>query len=135
MLNIPLHVLLVHFPVALAVIAAVYDLRAHFKNRPELHRTGYALCLWSAAGAAAALASGLPLLGGLNQASRATVHAAVGLVSGLALIALAMMRYSAQARESEDGDASPAPWLILEVLAAVAVLVAAVSGHRLVLGF
>ena len=134
MFGIPLHLLFIHFPIALAVLAAIYDLRAHFGRRPELHRTGLALSLWAAVGAAVAMTTGLELLGDRSHASRATIHAALGLVSGLVLVAVAMVRYSAEARRSESVMSNLEPWLVLEVLAAVAVIAAAVTGHRLVLG-
>ena len=117
MFNIPFHLLIIHFPIALSVLAAGYDLKAHFGKRPELHRTG------------------LQLLGDRNQASRATMHAALGLVTGLTLLVLAMIRYSADARRSEVSGSGLEPWLVIEVLAAVAVIATAVTGHRLVLGY
>jgi len=134
MFNIPFHFLVVHFPIALTIMAAVLDVRAHFGKRPELHRTGFALILWAAAGAALAMLTGLQLLGDRRQSSGATFHAAAGLISGLVLIAVSMTRYSAEARSHEASDSKMEPWLILEVLAALAVLVTAVTGHRLVLG-
>jgi uncharacterized membrane protein len=133
MFGIPLHLLFIHFPIALTVLAAVFDVRAHLGKRPDLHQTGYALSLWATAGAAIAMLTGLQLLGDRNQASRATFHAALGLITGLVLIAVAMIRYSAEARHGETLEPGLPPWLILEVLAAVAVVVAAITGHRLVL--
>jgi len=134
MFNIPLHLLLVHFPIALTVMAAVFDTRAHFGKRPELHRTGYALILWAASGAALAMLTGLQLLGDRRQTSGATFHAASGLISGLVLIAVSMIRYSAEARAHETTESNLEPWLVLEVFAAVAVIVTAVTGHLLLLG-
>jgi uncharacterized membrane protein len=135
MFNIPLHVLLVHFPIALTVMAAVYDLRAHFGKRPDLLPIGNALSLWAAAGAAIAMLTGLQLLGDRNLAGKATLHAALGLMTGLLLIAAAMARYSAQTRESgENSESKLEPWLVLEVLAVVVVIVTAMTGHRLALG-
>lgn len=133
MLGIPFHLLFIHFPIALTVMASVCDLRAHFSRRPELHRLGHTLVLWAAGGGAIAVMTGLQLLGDRNQASRATLHAALGLVSGLTLIALAMMRYSAEAR-SEPAESGLEMWLVLEVFATVAVIATAITGHRLVLG-
>lgn len=134
MFNVPLHFLIVHFPIALTVMAAVLDARAYFGKRPELHRTGYALILWAAAGAALAMLTGLQLLGDRRQTSGVTVHAASGLITGLVLIAVSMIRYSAEARAHEASESSLEPWLVLEVFAALAVLVTAVTGHGLVLG-
>jgi len=133
MLNIPIHFLLVHFPIALTVLAAGLDARAHFGKRPELHRTGYALILWAAAGAALAMLTGLQLLGDRRQTSGATFHAASGLITGLVLIAVSMIRYSAEARSQETTKSSLEPWLLLELFAALAVIVTALTGHSLVL--
>jgi|SRR6185295_6666710 len=133
MFNIPLHLLFVHFPIALTILAAIHDVRAHFGKRPELHRTGYTLSLWAAAGGAVAMMTGLQLLGDRQHASRATFHAALGVISGLALIALAMMRYSAEAGTREVTESRLEPWLVLEVLAAVVVVATMLTGHRLVL--
>jgi uncharacterized membrane protein len=133
MFGIPIHFFFTHFPIALTVLAAIYDLRAHFGKRPELHRMGFALSLWAAAGAAMAMLTGLQLLGDRSQVSRATLHAALGLISGLVLIALAMIRYSAEARKGESSESGVELWFVLELLAVVAVVVTAVTGHRLVL--
>jgi uncharacterized membrane protein len=133
MFDIPLHFLFVHFPIALTVIAAVLDLRAFVGKRPEQHRTGYALVLWAAAGAALAMLTGLQLLGDRRQSSGATFHAASGMITGLVLIAVSMIRYSAEAREREPTRSTLEPWLVLEVFAALAVIVTALTGHRMVL--
>jgi uncharacterized membrane protein len=133
MFDVPLHFLIVHFPIALTVMAAVLDLRAFIGNRPEQHRTGYALILWAAAGAALAMLTGLQLLGDRRQSSGATFHAASGLVTGLVLIAVSMIRYSAEAREHETTKSKFEPWLVLEVFAALAVIVTALTGHSIAL--
>ena len=133
MFDIPLHFLFVHFPIALTVVASVLDVRAFLGERPQQHRTGYTLILWAAAGAAVAMLTGLQLLGDRRQSSGATFHAALGLVTGLTLIAVSMIRYSAEAREHEKPKSKLEPWLILEVFAAVAVIVTALTGHRMAL--
>jgi len=132
MFDVPLHFLVVHFPIALTIMAAVVDVRAFLTRRPEQHRTGYTLILWAAAGAAMAMLTGLQLLGDRRQSSGATFHAASGLISGLVLIAVSMIRYSAEAREHETTKSTLEPWLILEVFAALAVIVTALTGHRMV---
>ena len=130
MLDIPLHLLVVHFPIALAVIAVIYDTRGRLSGRPELHQTGYVLTLWSAAGAALALATGLQLTGGHLEAPESIAHAGLGLVGGIILIALAVLRYSAEARKTEL-ETYPVLWFVLEIAGAAAVVAAAVTGHRL----
>ena len=54
MFDVPIHKLIVHFPVALMIIAAIYDAWAVYTRRPELHRLAYGLILWAAVGALAA---------------------------------------------------------------------------------
>jgi uncharacterized membrane protein len=133
MFDIPLHFLLVHFPIALTLMAAVLDVRAFLGKRPEHHRTGYALILWAAAGASLAMLTGLQLIGDRRQSSGVTFHAASGLITGLVLIAVSMIRYSAEAREHETIKSKLEPWLVLEVFAALAVIVTALTGHHMVL--
>ena len=133
MFDVPLHFLIVHFPIALTVMAAVLDVRAFVGKRPEQHRTGYALILWAAAGAALAMLTGLQLLGDRRQSSGATFHAASGLITGSVLIAVSMIRYSAEVREHDIVKSKLEPWLVLEVFAALAVIVTALTGHRMVL--
>jgi uncharacterized membrane protein len=127
MFGIPLHLLLVHFPIALALIALVYDFRG-------AHATGYGLTLWAAAGAALAAATGLVQASGAAATKGAVAHAATGLAGGITLIALAMLRYSAEARRSEEAEDYPKLWLVLEVIGTLAVVLAAITGHRLALG-
>ena len=59
--DIPVHKFLIHFPIALAFVAALYDAWALYARRPELHRTSYGLSLWAAVGALAAAGTGLQL--------------------------------------------------------------------------
>jgi hypothetical protein len=44
-----------------------------------------------------------------------------------------MIRYSAEAREHETTKSKLEPWLILEIFAALTVIVTALTGHRMVL--
>src|SRR2546430_9598801 len=59
--DIPIHKFIIHFPIALTIIALIYDSWALYARRPELHRTGYGLILWAAVGAFAAAGTGLQL--------------------------------------------------------------------------
>src|SRR5207237_10427111 len=59
--DIPIHKFIIHFPIALAIIAVIYDAWALYARKPELHRTGYGLTLWAAVGALAAAGTGLQL--------------------------------------------------------------------------
>jgi len=125
MFGVPYHFFLVHFPLVLTLFALFYDLRGMFDF-------GYRLTLGAAAGSVLAVITGLMLAGG--NFSRMTIHAVASLLGGLCLVALAMLRYSRNAREDEPLKELPTPWLLLEVFGAVFVLVAAVTGHRAVLG-
>jgi uncharacterized membrane protein len=125
MFGVPYHFLIVHFPLVLLLLALFYDLRGMFDF-------GYRLTQGAAAGALLAVLTGLMLAGG--NFSRMTVHALASLLGGFCVVALAMLRYSRNAREDEPLKEFPTPWLMLEVFGAVCVLVAALTGHRAVLG-
>lgn len=127
--NVPIHKLIVHFPIALMIIAAVYDSWALYTRRPELHRTGYGLTLWAAVGALAAVGTGLQLAEMLHVDKGAvTGHAGFGITSVIVISALAGMRYSAQAQEQKDYKLG---WLVLEIGAAALIIATALTGHRL----
>ena len=125
MFGVPYHFLLVHFPLVLVLLALFYDLRGIFD-------IGYRLTLGAAAGALIAVTTGLMLAGG--NFSKMTIHAGASLLGSLCVVALAMLRYSRNAREEEPLKEFPTPWLFLEILAAACVVVAALTGHRAVLG-
>lgn len=134
MLSIPFHLLVVHFPIALTIIAVISDAWAYRTNRRELHATGYRLTLWAAAGSLLAIGTGLQLMGGVGfDNARTTAHAGAGIIAGICLIALAIVRYSAHNAGRDSREQYPVMWLMLEVAAGVMVAAAAVSGHRLVL--
>jgi uncharacterized membrane protein len=127
--NVPIHKLIVHFPIALMIIAAVYDSWALYTRRPELHRTGYGLTLWAAVGALAAVGTGLQLSEMLHVDKGAvTGHAGFGITSVIVISALAGLRYSAQAQEQKDYKLG---WLVLEIGAAALIIATALTGHRL----
>ena len=127
--DVPIHKLIVHFPIALMIIAAVYDSWALYTRRPELHRTGYGLILWAAVGALAAVGTGLQLAEMLHVDKGAvTGHAGFGITSAIVISALAGLRYSAQAQEQKNYKLG---WLVLEIGAAVLIVATALTGHRL----
>src|SRR5215510_10702717 len=129
MFDVPIHKLIVHFPIALTIMAAVYDAWALYSKKPALHRTGYGLTLWAAVGALAAVGTGLQLAEMIRVDKGAvTGHAGFGIASTLVISALAGLRYSAQAQERKD---YPIGWLILEVGAAALIIATAVTGHQL----
>ena len=129
MFDIPIHKLIVHFPIALAIIAAVYDSWAVYAKKPELHDTGYGLTVWSSVFALAAVVTGLQLAG-VSHVDRAAVtgHAAFGIAATTVLTTLAVLRYSARAREQFEYRIL---WLLLEIGAAALVFTTAVLGHQL----
>jgi uncharacterized membrane protein len=127
--GVPAHKLLIHFPVALIIIAVVYDSWALYARKPELHRTGYGLTLWAAVGALASVATGLQLADLIRiDKGAVTGHAGFGIASTIVVAALGGLRYSAHVREQ---TAYPIGWLILEVGAATLIFATAVTGHRL----
>jgi uncharacterized membrane protein len=129
MFDVPIHKLIVHFPIALMVVAAIYDSWALYAKKPELHRTGYGLTLWAAVAALAAVGTGLQLaeLVRINKGA-VTGHAGFGITSTIVIAALAGWRYSAQAQEPRE---YPMGWLVLEIGAAALIIATAVTGHRL----
>src|SRR6266852_2687270 len=100
--DIPIHKFIIHFPIALTIIAVIYDSWAVYARRPELHRTGYGLTLWAAVGALAAAGTGLQLaeMVRLDKAA-VTGHAGFGIAATIVLTALGGARYSAHAREQK----------------------------------
>lgn len=129
MFDVPIHKLIVHFPIALMIIATVYDAWAVYTRKPELHRLGYGLTLWAAVGALAAAGSGLQLAEMIHIDSGAvTGHAGFGITSAIVIAALAGMRYSAQAQDQKDYKIG---WLVLEIAAAALICATAITGHKL----
>src|SRR5919206_2566039 len=99
MFGIPIHKLIIHFPIALTLIALVYDCWALYAKKPELHRTGYGLTLWAAVGALAAAGTGLQLAEMIRiDKGAVTGHAGFAIASTLLLCAVGGARYSAQAQ-------------------------------------
>jgi uncharacterized membrane protein len=129
MFGIPIHKLIIHFPIALTIMAVVYDSWALYAKKPTLHRTAYGLTLWAATGALAAVGTGLQLAEMIRLDKGAvTGHAGFAIGSTIVLAALAGLRYSAQAQERKEYQTW---WLILEVAAVALITATAVTGHRL----
>jgi uncharacterized membrane protein len=129
MFGIPIHKLIIHFPIALTVIALIYDSWALYAKKPELHRTAYGLTLWAAVGALAAAGTGLQLAEMVRLDKGAvTGHAGFAISSTIVLAGVAGLRYSAQAQERKQYQIW---WLILEIVAVVLIAATAVTGHRL----
>jgi uncharacterized membrane protein len=129
MFGIPIHKLIIHFPIALTIMALVYDAWALYAKRPALHRTAYGLTLWAAVGALAAAGTGLQLAEMIRLDKGAvTGHAGFALGATIVLAALAGLRYSAQAQEKKEYQIW---WLVLQIAAAALVGAAAVTGHQL----
>src|SRR6266516_2560101 len=113
--DIPTHKLIIHFPIALSVIAVIYDSWALYAKRPELHRTSYGLTMWAAAGTGLQLAEIVRI-----DKAAVTGHAGFGVTATIVIVALAGVRYSAHAREKKG---YPIWWFVLQ--AAAAALIAA----------
>src|SRR5712691_7641804 len=127
--GIPIHKLIIHFPIALTIIAVIYDAWALYARKPELHRTGYGLTLWAAVGALAAAGTGLQLaeMVRLDKAA-VTGHAGFAITATILLTAVAGLRYSAHAQEQKEYRVW---WLLLQTAAAALIVATAVTGHRL----
>jgi uncharacterized membrane protein len=129
MFGIPIHKLIIHFPIALTIMALVYDAWALYAKKPALHRTAYGLTLWAAVGALAAAGTGLQLAEMIRiDKGAVTGHAGFALGATIVLAALAGLRYSAQAQEKKEYQIW---WLVLQIAAAALVGAAAVTGHQL----
>jgi uncharacterized membrane protein len=129
MFGVPVHKLIIHFPIALMIIAAIYDSWGLYSKRPQLHTVGYGLNLWAAVASLVAVVTGLQLAGVTRVAPGVvTGHAGFGIASCLAITTLGMLRYSAMAREQFEYRIG---WLVLEVAAAILVGATAIMGHRL----
>jgi len=129
LLGIPVHKLIIHFPIALTIIAVIYDAWALYARKPELHRTGYGLSLWAAVGALAAAGTGLQLAEMVRiDKAAVTGHAGFGIAATIILAGLAGVRYSAHAQEQKGFRIW---WLLLEAAAAALIVATAVTGHKL----
>ena len=129
MFGIPLHKLIIHFPVALVTMAAIYDSWALYSKRAELHTIGFGLNLWAALWTLAAVVTGLQLAGVTHvDPGAVTGHAGSGIASAIVVTTLGILRYSAHAREQVGYRKG---WLVLEVGAAILVLATAITGHKL----
>jgi uncharacterized membrane protein len=129
MFGVPLHNLINHFPIALMIIAAIYDSWAVYSKRPQLHAIGYGLNLWAAVASLGAVVTGLQLAGVTRVAPGVvTGHAGFGIASCLAITTVGILRYSARAREQFEYRIA---WLLIEVAGAVLVGATAIMGHRL----
>jgi uncharacterized membrane protein len=129
MFGVPIHKLIIHFPIALTILAAIYDSWGVYAKKPELHRTAYGLTLWAAAGALAAVGSGLQLAELIRLDKGAvTGHAGFAITTTIVIAAVAGLRYSAQAQDQKGYKVG---WLVLEIIALGLIVATAVTGHRL----
>src|SRR5205085_9050923 len=105
------------------------DLWAVYAKRPMLHETGYSLSLWAALFAFAAAATGLQL-SRLSDIGRGAItgHALFGISATVILAAVALIRYSAKARQADAKENYSAIWLLAEALAAFLVIATALTG-------
>jgi uncharacterized membrane protein len=132
MFEFPLHRFIVHFPIALALFAFVYDGWAVYARRDDMHDVGYGLSLWAGFFALVAVVTGLQIasLSDIGK-SAVTGHALFGITAAIVLAAFAVIRYSGRARRTSDYEAYSMVWLVVEALAALLVLVTALLGHQL----
>jgi uncharacterized membrane protein len=133
MFGVPLHPLAVHFPIALATFAFVYDAWGVYSNQPRFHTLGSSLLKLAAVGAIVGLGSGISLAGmsGLGSRSTVTGHAGLGLAATIVLSALAFTRHAAEARHERPEREFRAAWLAVEGAGAGLVVATALIGHRI----
>jgi uncharacterized membrane protein len=132
MFDIPLHKLVVHFPIALTVFAFAYDCWAVSAKRPELHDTGYGISLWATVSAMLAVVTGLQIasLGEIGK-DAITGHALYGISAAIVMAAFGLWRYSSRARQEGLSEKYSTLWVFIQGLAALLVIAAAITGHRL----
>jgi hypothetical protein len=121
--DVPLHFYIIHFPFAFIIVVLFCDFRGK-------HETAYTFTIWGAATAALAVLTGLLQVGG--QLSEVAAHAGAGITGTFIFVILAMLRYSRKARGE---DVFLKAWLVVELLAALGIVAAVVTGHRAVLGY
>ncbi len=133
MFGIPLHILIIHFPIVLAIVAFLYDAWASYSDNTALHAVGSTLTKYAALSAVIATSTGLQSAGvsGLGSSSTVTAHAAGGILATIVLVALAIMRYSSEVRDEESKEAYFTLWLAIGALAAGLVAITALAGHRI----
>ena len=132
MFDFPIHRFIVHFPIALAMFALVYDGWAVYSDRRELHNAAFGLSLWAAVFALIAVVTGLQIAS-LSQIGKGAItgHALFGITAAIVLTAFAVLRYSARARQHGENEKLSGIWLLAEGLAVLLVLSTAILGHQL----
>ena len=131
MSGLSLHVLIVHFPIVLAIFAVFYDLWASSSGNKLFHTVGSSLTKWAAISAVLATATGLQHAGvsGLGSRSDVSAHAAAGVITTMILVAMAVVRYSAEVREEDPAEVFSLLWLTAGAVAAVLIAISAIMGH------
>ena len=133
MFGIPLHILIVHFPIVLAIVAFLYDAWASYSGNTALHAFASTLTKYAALTAVIATSTGLGSAGmsGLGSRSTVTAHAGGGILATIVLVAMAIMRYSSEVREEASEEAYSRLRLAIGALAAVLIAITALVGHRI----
>ena len=132
MFGIPLHKLIVHFPIALTFVALIYDMRAYYGKRPELHDVGYRLSLWASGMAIVAVVTGLTRAGALGlDSGAATGHTGYGIGACLVLVGLGVRRYTVLSKGEHDIQYYSPVWAGVQMLGFLLISATAVTGHRL----
>jgi len=133
MFGVSLHKLVIHFPIALAVVAFLYDAWGAYSRELRFHSIGSGLLKLAAFSAIIAMGTGLELAGmsGMGSGSTVTGHAGIGIATTVILSALGLIRYSAEARSEVRRQAYSPIWLAVEGFAAVLVATTAVIGHSI----
>lgn len=133
MFGVPLHILIVDFPIVLTMVAFFYDAWACYSGHPSFHAVGSTLTKYAAVAAVIATSTGLQSAGmsGLGSGSTVTAHAGAGILTTIVLVALAIMRYSSEVREEESEQSYLSLRLAIVTLAVVLIAITAIVGHRI----
>ncbi|MCL6575661.1 DUF2231 domain-containing protein [Kyrpidia sp.] len=126
------HPIVVHFPIALIVVAAAYDLITVVRHREIPPGRGLLLWLVAAAGAALAVATGPEHDARGISASFEPHERLADVTLILALIVAAWRLWAAWRRQLVKGPVRKAAYTVLSVAAAVAVLVTGYYGGHMV---
>ena len=129
MFDIPLHKLIIHFPIALTIIGLIYDAWAVYSGNSEHHKASYGLCLWAAITSLIAVVTGLVLAGMTRtDAAGVTGHSFLGIGGAIVTSVIGLSRYSSNVRKQQGYQTR---WLLMQIAAAILMFAAAITGHRL----
>lgn len=128
-----LHPMLVHFPIALALVALLFNLATYYFNKEWLDRASIALTVLAALGAVAAILSGFfftkPVAG--LAGTLKDIHVMYALISTVILIVAALVGLTIALKENSRNRLKYIFTLLL-VLAAIGISLTGMKGGSIV---